>query len=75
VFADAAKDWKGWVGAKTWKSIEGELRLELTTDRLGQSCLRSASGQTHAGADLWELTAAAAGGFGVILLVSIKRRG
>lgn len=35
LFRDAARHWKGWKGSKSWESSKGELRLELTMDRLG----------------------------------------
>jgi hypothetical protein len=38
-FSNLAKDWQGWTGEKTWKSIEGEMALRATTDRLGHVTL------------------------------------
>ena len=39
-FDDLAKHWKGWSDTKSWTSLEGELGLEATTDRLGHIYLR-----------------------------------
>ena len=30
-----ARDWRGWVGKKTWKSLEGHIGLECECDSLG----------------------------------------
>ena len=38
-FSTLAKDWQGWAGEKTWESIEGEMVLRATTDRLGHITL------------------------------------
>jgi len=35
LFRDAACHCKGWEGSKSWESSKGELRLEITTDRVG----------------------------------------
>jgi hypothetical protein len=40
LFAEAARDWRGWQGAKVWESLEGELRLEMTIDRSGHVTFR-----------------------------------
>ena len=34
-FADLARDWRGWRGAKQWEGIEGGLKLCCTHDGLG----------------------------------------
>jgi uncharacterized protein DUF6228 len=33
--AGLAKDWRGWQGARTWTSMEGEMTLEASHDGLG----------------------------------------
>jgi hypothetical protein len=40
LWADAAREWRGWHGAKVWESLEGELRIQLSTDRAGHVELR-----------------------------------
>jgi hypothetical protein len=34
-FAGMAAAWRGWTGEKMWRSIEGELLMRATSDRLG----------------------------------------
>ena len=53
VFAEAARDWRGWTGGKVWESIEGDFRLELTTDRLGHVALRVQINADQGGPDPW----------------------
>jgi hypothetical protein len=57
LFAEAARDWKGWEGQKVWESLEGEFRMELTMDRLGQVALRVRIRSGPGGPDPWEHTA------------------
>jgi hypothetical protein len=57
MFAEAARDWKGWQGAKVWQSLEGELRLELRADHLGHVSLRAEIRSDSGGADPWRLDA------------------
>ncbi|MEA2700296.1 MAG: hypothetical protein QOI66_4567 [Myxococcales bacterium] len=57
MFAEAARDWKGWQGAKVWQSLEGELRLELRADHLGHVSLRAEIRSDPGGADPWRLDA------------------
>ena len=57
LFADAAREWSGWNGTKAWESLEGELRLELSTDRLGHVRLRVRIRSDPGGADQWQLDA------------------
>lgn len=38
-FADIARSWRGWDGEKNWASLEGELGLRATSDRLGHVTL------------------------------------
>jgi hypothetical protein len=35
LFTQMASDWRGWRGAKTWSSLEGELRMSAEADRTG----------------------------------------
>jgi hypothetical protein len=34
-----AANWRGWTGAKTWSSLEGELQLSAEADRTGHVTL------------------------------------
>ncbi|HEV3028405.1 MAG TPA: DUF6228 family protein [Planctomycetota bacterium] len=38
-FGEMALHWKGWNGARTWRSLEGELELSATCDKLGHVLL------------------------------------
>ena len=53
---DLARNWRGWSGAKSWKSYEGDLRLNATADGKGHVFLQV---QLAAGAsnDLWRAEA------------------
>lgn len=35
LFQEAAGDWRGWSGIKSWESLEGEFKIELKTDKTG----------------------------------------
>ncbi|MCU0648862.1 MAG: DUF6228 family protein [Gemmatimonadaceae bacterium] len=35
LFDDMAASWRGWSGAKTWRSLEGELSLSAEMDKAG----------------------------------------
>ena len=39
LFAEAARDWRGWTGSKSWQAIDGELTLSLSMDGLGHGRL------------------------------------
>lgn len=39
LFAEMAAQWRGWSEAKSWQSLEGELRLSAESDRTGHICL------------------------------------
>jgi hypothetical protein len=39
-FDDLANHWRGWEGAKIWGSLEGQLKLACTRDKLGHLFLR-----------------------------------
>src|SRR2546425_9319376 len=54
LFAEAARDSNGWHGPKVWESLEGELRMELTMDRLGHVALRVRIRSDAGGRDPWE---------------------
>lgn len=54
LFAQAAQEWKGWDGAKVWRSIEGELQLELSHDLRGHVTLRVRIRSDPGGADSWK---------------------
>ncbi|MEO5969573.1 MAG: DUF6228 family protein [Bdellovibrionia bacterium] len=34
-FEDLSKSWKGWEGPKSWKSLEEDLKISCTVDKLG----------------------------------------
>lgn len=57
MFSEAAREWKGWSGAKVWESIEGELRFELRIDRLGHVTLGIRIRSDPDRADPWRLDA------------------
>ena len=57
LFAEAAKEWKGWHGAKVWESLEGELRIELSIDRLGHVTVAVRVRSDPGGSDRWQLDA------------------
>jgi hypothetical protein len=40
LFADMAGQWSGWAGELVWESLEGELALRCTHDRLGHISIR-----------------------------------
>jgi hypothetical protein len=39
LFAEIATDWRGWEGKRTWSSLEGEIQLIATHDRLATVAL------------------------------------
>lgn len=39
-FEDLAVQWKGWVGAKEWHSVEDDFALSCMSDGLGHAALR-----------------------------------
>lgn len=57
LFADAARDWRGWDGSKVWQSLEGELRLEMSADGRGHVFLRVQIRSNPGGSDPWQLDA------------------
>ncbi|MEO1068124.1 MAG: DUF6228 family protein [Cyanobacteria bacterium J06638_6] len=54
LFSTAAKQWKGWEGHRVWESLEGELRLDLSIDRLGHVTLEVRIQSDPGGPDPWE---------------------
>ena len=52
LFQSMALDWRGWTGNRSWESIEGELHLDCSHDRLGHitlcTCLRMNDGVSDA---------------------------
>jgi len=40
LFAEMAKRWSGWPGELAWESLEGELALRCSHDRLGHISIR-----------------------------------
>jgi hypothetical protein len=40
LFADMASQWAGWSGELVWESLEGELRLRCSRDRVGHIFIR-----------------------------------
>lgn len=57
LFADAARNWRGWHGEKVWESLEGELRIELRIDHLGHVVVAVRVRSEPGGADPWQLDA------------------
>jgi hypothetical protein len=57
LFAEAGQEWKGWDGTKVWESREGELRLELSIDRLGHVTAAVRVRHDNGRPDRWQLEA------------------
>jgi hypothetical protein len=55
LFESIARDWTGWQGERAWESIEGDLRLEITSRSTGQITIRVAL--RNYGEDGWNLQA------------------
>lgn len=51
-FEFIAKEWKGWQGPQVWTSIEGELELTATSDKLGHVMLNIKVSEFD-GPELW----------------------
>jgi hypothetical protein len=56
LFVDMARKWSGWPGELVWKSLEGELALRCSHDRLGHISIRIELQSGHM-RDAWEVTA------------------
>jgi hypothetical protein len=39
LFDSIARDWRGWQGLRSWSSIEGEFRIDASTDKAGHVTL------------------------------------
>jgi Family of unknown function (DUF6228) len=39
LFSELAADWRGWEGERAWNSLEGEVKLRATHDKLGTAAL------------------------------------
>jgi hypothetical protein len=57
LFAEAAREWRGWIDAKVWESLEGEFRIALTIDRLGHVTVADRVRSDLGGSDRWQLDA------------------
>jgi len=57
LFADAAEEWRVWKEPKVWESLEGELRIELSIDRLGHVAVAVRVRSDPGGSDPWRLDA------------------
>jgi hypothetical protein len=55
LFAEAATNWRGWSGAKSWDSVEGELSLQLTADHTGHVTLTVVINHDVGGPDSWRV--------------------
>lgn len=55
LFQSVAAEWRGWSGAKTWCSHEGEFGLELTSDARGHITLLARINHDCGNADPWRL--------------------
>ena len=53
LFSDLAAHWAGWPGAKTWTSIEGDLRLSATCGATGHVALEAVLPPAQTGPD-WQ---------------------
>jgi hypothetical protein len=40
LFADMARQWSGWTGVLLWESLEGELAMRCSRDRVGHIFIR-----------------------------------
>ena len=50
-FQDLAKNWKGWDGEKSWESLEGDLDIFASSDKLGHVTLTFRLGNANRGLD------------------------
>jgi hypothetical protein len=56
-FRSMATEWYGWLGSKTWSSIEGDCSIEATVDRAGHVTLIVKLNQEMGQHDPWSLKA------------------
>jgi len=54
-FADFARNWAGWIGAKEWSATEGGLSFRATCDKLGHVLLSIVMDRRWGGANDWQL--------------------
>lgn len=57
LFADAAKEWRGWQEPKVWESLGGELRIELSIDNRGHVTVAVRVRSVPGRLDSWQLDA------------------
>jgi hypothetical protein len=57
LFQSIAEEWRGWQGEKKWSSIEGELAVAATSDRLGHISLAVEMRQNYEQGEPWKLKA------------------
>lgn len=53
LFGELAGNWRGWQGAKTWLSLEGELEIQATSDSTGHVTLQFKVPAYVAGPSAW----------------------
>ena len=58
LFQDAASNWRGWSGKKSWESLEGDFRLELSSNSTGHITLKTLISHDCGNPDPWRLIAA-----------------
>jgi hypothetical protein len=56
-FADLARNWKGWEGAKVWSTLEGDFQLSAASDSVGHVRLAYSLRPADTGFN-WELRGA-----------------
>ncbi|NNK24319.1 MAG: hypothetical protein HKP05_01595 [Woeseiaceae bacterium] len=57
LFSEAATDWRGWSGEKSWESLEGDFRLTLISGNTGRISLRAFISHDCGNPDPWRLDA------------------
>ena len=55
LFDEFAAEWRGWEGEKKWSSLEGELHLTATSDKLGHVFLSVTLGVDFGWRNEWKL--------------------
>ena len=55
LFAELAANWKGWVGAKSWESVEGDFKLSCTCDSLGHVFVKVTLGSNFGSPSEWHV--------------------
>jgi len=54
LFTSIARDWKGWTGERHWESIEGDLKVSASSDKLGHIRLETEI-KNHDPEDDWRI--------------------